>query len=323
MKSYRTYSINSENQGLTVELYLKDILQYSGRKIQRLTRLHGIQLNKKKVFLQKKVKAGDVLHVLVLEDQSYGVLPEEGSVEILYEDTQVIVLNKPSNMLVHPTGQTSKGTLANYLAYAFQQRGEVFTIRPLHRLDRDTSGCVIFAKDAQTQSILEQQLHTGTFKRIYYAIVEGALEPQEGMIDAAIGAHPSKPNRRAVTEQGEKAITYYRTLKSWQIKKYQTKGLKNEELPPEELPNQRSVKEYSLLELSLETGRTHQIRVHLAHILRPIIGDKMYGRGSCLIGRQALHAESVSFVHTKGGQEITVRAPMPADFIGILAGIEE
>lgn len=294
MKSFKTYLIDSEHQGLTVELYLKNILLFSGRKIQKLTRLKGIRLNKKTVFLQKKVLADDVLSVLTLEDKSYGVLPEEGSIDILFEDSQVIVVNKPPNMLVHPAGQTSHGTLANYLAYYFQRRGEVLTIRPLHRLDRDTSGCVVFAKDAQTQAMLEKQLHNGDFKRSYYALVEGSIEPQEGTIDFPIGRHPKMPNRRAAVEQGERAITHYRTLKS--------------------IRNNERVPDLSLLELKLETGRTHQIRVHLAHVGHPVIGDKMYGKQSALIARQALHAESVFFIHPKEGQKIKVQAPIPLDF---------
>lgn len=293
MKTYHTYQIGGEHQGLTVELYLKNILQYSGRKIQKLTRLKGIQLNKKTVFLQKKVKAGDLLSVLILEDKSYGVLPEEGPIEVLWEDSQVIILNKPPQMLVHPAGQTTQKTLANYLAYYFQQKKELVTIRPLHRLDRDTTGCIAFAKDAQTQTVLEQQLHHGTFKRSYYALVEGKLEPQAGTIDLPIGFHPAKPNRRTVTEQGERAITSYRTLKI--------------------LGNEGNVPSLSLLELKLETGRTHQIRVHLAHVGHPVLGDRMYGRRSPFIARQALHACSIFFIHPKDGQGITVHAPIPSD----------
>lgn len=298
MKSYKTYQIDAEHQGLTVEFYLKNILQYSGRKIQKLTRLKGIELNRKSVFLQKKIKAGDILNVLVLEDQTYGVTPEEGPVDILFEDSQVIVLNKPAGLLVHPAGQTMSGTLANHLAFYFQQKNVVLTIRPLHRLDRDTSGCIVFAKDSNTQALLEQQLHSGLLKRSYFALVEGVMEPTEGTIELPIGKHPSMPNRRVVTERGERAVTHYRTLNN---------------------VFEESRSEISLLELRLETGRTHQIRVHLAHVGHPVIGDRMYGKKSPLIQRQALHAESISFIRPKeGGGEITLQAPVPLDFKQIL-----
>jgi len=294
MKSFLTYNVEQEHQGLTVEAYVKQILQYSGRKIQKLTRQKGILLNRKPVFLQKKVKRGDVIQIRVLEDQAYGVLPQEGAIDILFEDSQVIVLNKPPQMLVHPAGQTLQGTLANYLAYYFQQKGEILTIRPLHRLDRDTSGCIAFAKDDRTQSVLEQQIRLGCFKRSYYAVVQGTLEPPDGTIDLPLAVHPRLPNRRVVSEQGEKAVTHYKTI--------------------------RRYPEMSLLELRLETGRTHQIRVHLAHLGHPIVGDAMYGKRSVLINRQALHAQSLFFVHPADGRQIGVTAPLPNDIEKLING---
>ncbi|MEG6522771.1 RluA family pseudouridine synthase [Desulfotomaculum sp. 1211_IL3151] len=288
MKSYTTYKVTEEHAGLTVEKYLKDILQYSGRKIQKLTHRKGIRLNGKTAFLQKKVKAADTLSVVLLEDTTYGVQPEKGIIEMLYEDEHLIILNKPPQQLVHPTGRTTGGTLANYLAYYLKERGQLNTIRPVHRLDRETTGCVIFAKDSRSQFILEQQLKEGSLKRTYWALVKGVISPPSGTIDAPIGPHPTLPNRRAVTPQGEQAITHYRIL--------------------------RTSEDASLLELSLETGRTHQIRLHLAHRGCPILGDHMYGVRSPLINRQALHATSVSFINPQDNRPLTVNAPLPKDF---------
>lgn len=288
MKSFTTYKVSQEHEGLTLESYLKEILQYSGRKIQKLTRQKGILLNGKTVFLQKKVKLGDTLRVLNAEDAAYGVQPEEGLVEILYEDEHMLVVNKPARQLVHPTGQTQNGTLANFLAYELQQRNIVSAIRPVHRLDRETSGCIIFAKDSRSQFILEQQLKDRKLKRIYWALVKGVVSPASGTIDAPIGAHPSLPNRRSINQKGEEAITHYRTIHSYS--------------------------DASLLELTLETGRTHQIRLHLSHLGYPIIGDGMYGIRSPFISRQALHAASIRFINLKTNQEITVEAPLPKDF---------
>jgi 23S rRNA pseudouridine1911/1915/1917 synthase len=292
MKLYSEYTVKEENQNLTVEDYLKQVLKCSGRKIQKLTRLKGILLNKRTVYLQSKVKCGDILRILSLEDTSFGVEPEAGFIEILYEDKYIIVLNKPSGLLVHPAGQTFHGTLSNYLAHYYQQQGIICTIRPLHRLDRDTSGCVLFAKNSHTQTQLEKSLKSGNLKRTYQAIIDGIIDPPTGTINAPIGPHPSKPNRRAVTQKGDPAITHYRTIANFS--------------------------DTSLLELTLDTGRTHQIRVHVSYLGHPIIGDRMYGRGSILIDRQALHASSLSFQHPAEHREITLDAPLPADFLRLI-----
>lgn len=304
MKTYQTHLIREEHMGLTVEEYLKTILSYSGRKLQKLTRAKGIRLNKKPVFLQKKLKAGDLLQVLLLEDLSYGALPEEGPVEVLYEDQQIIVLNKPVGLLVHPAGQTQQGTLANYLAHYFQSQQKTLTIRPLHRLDRDTSGCVLFAKDSQSQTSLELQLQDGRMKRTYLALVEGIPDPAEGRIEAPIGPHPTKPNRRALREEGDPAVTEYRTLSTFRL--------------GEPKKESQWAATAALLELQLETGRTHQIRIHLTHIGHPILGDRMYGKASSRIGRQALHAWQLSLEHPSRGEVFTFTAPLPGDMVAII-----
>lgn len=288
MKKFTVYHIEKEQVQMTIESYLKQVLQYSGRKLQKLTRQKGILLNGKPAFLQKSLKLGDALHIKQLEDTSYGVVPEAGDVDILYEDTCMLVLNKPAYQLVHPAGQTANGTLANYLAYDLQQRNIMAAIRPLHRLDRNTSGCIVFAKDAQSQNLLEQQLKAKTLERTYVALVKGVVEPQSGRIDAPIGAHPTRANRRAVRESGDAAITDYKTIVRYA--------------------------DASLLELQLLTGRTHQIRVHLAHIGHPILGDGMYGTRSRFIARQALHASSIGFVDLIERKKSRIEAPLPKDF---------
>lgn len=297
MRSFDTYKVADEHSGLTVEAYLKQILQYSGRKIQKLTRAKGLFLNGRSVYLQRKVKGNDMLKVLVLEDSSYGVQPEEGPVDILYEDKHLWIINKPAYQLVHPTGQTTKGTLANFLAGHLQARGVFSAIRPLHRLDRETSGCVIFAKDARSQFILEQQLRDGSLKRDYVALVQGTVEPPTGTIDAPIGAHATHPNRRAVDKRGEPAVTHYRRVDTFN--------------------------DVSLLELELETGRTHQIRVHLSHLGYPILGDRMYGARSPLISRQALHAASVALNNLTDNHPVTVHAPLPNDLTRAIQSLKQ
>ncbi|WP_188397330.1 RluA family pseudouridine synthase [Sporomusa sp. GT1] len=293
MKSFQNHKISPEHTSLTVEDYLKQVLHCSGRQIQKLTRQKGIFLNGKPAFLQRQLKANDTLRVLLLEDTSYGVEPEPGDIDILYEDEQVLVLNKPPYQLVHPTGQTTGGTLANHLAYHLRERGILSIVRAVHRLDRETSGCIIFAKDSRSQFLLEEQLKARTLKRTYWALVQGVPQPPSGTIAAPIGPHPNSPNRRAISTKGEEAVTHYQTVRTFAAT--------------------------SLLELVLDTGRTHQIRVHLAHLGYPIIGDRMYGSRSPLISRQALHAVSVSFEQLSTKEPITVTAPLPDDFARILA----
>ncbi len=296
MRSFQTYTIAAEHAGATVEYYLKQVLRYSGRSIQKLTRQKGILLNGKTVYLQKKVKPRDTLRVLSPRDPDYGVTPEKGEVGVLYEDAHMLVLNKPAHQLVHPAGRTTGGTLANYAAHYLQQQGIITTIRPVHRLDRDTSGCVIFAKDARSQFLLEQQIKARTLRRVYCALVKGVVEPPAGTVYAPIGPHSSLPNRRAVNEQGEPAVTHYHTLRN--------------------LPGA------TLLELTLDTGRTHQIRVHMAHLGHSVIGDGMYGVRIPRMSRQALHASAVSFHKLTDHRALTVHAPLPADFLQALAAFE-
>ncbi|MDR3539864.1 MAG: RluA family pseudouridine synthase [Desulfosporosinus sp.] len=291
MKKYDKYTVDTEHEGLTVETYLRQIVQCSARRLQKLTRAKGILLKGRNVFLQKKVKAGDILQVLVMTDQAYGVRPEAGEISVLFEDAQIIVLDKAAGQLVHPAGQTEGGTLANFLAHYYQTKGILMTVRPLHRLDRDTSGCVAFAKDARTQTEMEQQLQSGSFKRTYLTLVQGLLD-RDGVINEPIGHSPGRPNRRMIRPEGDQAITYFRTV--------------------------RTLSAASLLELSLATGRTHQIRVHLEHIGHPIIGDGMYGKRSSLIGRQALHASSLCFIHPRTAQVVSVKAPFPADMARVI-----
>ncbi len=297
MKSFTTYRIAAEHDGLSIETYLKQVLQFSGRRLQKLTRQKGILLGGKKTFLQHILKAGDALRILTLEDCGYGVEAEIGPLSILFEDDDVLVVDKPPGLLVHPAGQTASGTLANYLAGNLKQRGINCTIRPLHRLDRDTSGCVIFAKNALSQHKLEVQLKTGLLKRRYQALVRIVPAASEGSVDAPIGRHPTRPNRRAVSASGDAALTHYRLLERY------AGG--------------------ALLELELATGRTHQIRVHLAHIGSPILGDGMYGKRCPFIKRQALHACSLRFIQPSNGREITVDAPLPPDFKAALENLKK
>ena len=290
-KKYETKSIPAALAGITLEDYLKQELKISARTRQRLFHGHGILVNGKSAYSKRILKADDRVSVRQQGDSTYGLEPENGLVEVLYEDAAIIVLNKPAGVMVHPAGQTASGTLANYLAGYFSQKGQIITIRPLHRLDRDTSGCVLFAKSAAVQQALEKQLQNGELHRVYQALVEGQLDKPCDTLDYPIGRKPQSPNRRQVTEKGQRAVTHYRVI------------------------GQR--KDCTLLEARLETGRTHQIRVHFAHIGHPVLGDRMYGHRSRLINRQALHASGLELIHPETGKTIKVEAPLPDDIRSI------
>lgn len=286
------YTVEELHNGITLELYLKDVLQISSRQRQKLFFSKCVFVNGRAAHSKRLLKTGETIGVRHFKDNNYGVIPEKGEIEVLYEDKEVIVINKPAGILVHPTGQTEAGTLANYLAWYFKQKKEVITIRPLHRLDRDTSGCVLFAKTPEVQTKLEKLLKLGEIHRCYEAVVCGSgsclsREYPEGIIDLPIEKDSQNPNRRRVGKRGQKAITRFRVL--------------------------AENKNISLLALELETGRTHQIRVHLAHVGYPVLGDKMYGRASRLINHQALHAASLSFRHPITGEVIQVFAPRPVE----------
>lgn len=295
-KTYKTHLVGALEKETTVEAYLKETLGCSGRKIQKLTRLKGIFVNRKPAYLKRNLKENDVLKVLELADVDYGAAPEPGELEILYEDASVIVLNKPPFKLVHPAGNTASGTLANHLAHYFKQKNRVCAIRPLHRLDRDTSGCVVFAKTSDAQTCLAGQLARGELKRAYLAAAEGVLQPPEGEIRLPIAKDPGAPNRRMIRADGDEAVTRYETLSQ---------------------DNSRS-----LLKLVLETGRTHQIRVHLAGVGHPVVGDKMYGVRSPHINRQALHAFEIAFRHPNTNEPIVVTAPLPPDIASLVSEIK-
>ncbi|WP_027397767.1 RluA family pseudouridine synthase [Anaerovibrio lipolyticus] len=288
--SLKKYIVADKYGDMAVEDYLKSVMKVSSRNRQRLFRSKNVFVNGRPVHSKQRIKGGDMVAIRLFADDTFGVKPQIGPVDVLYEDDAVIVLNKPANMLVHPTGQTDSFTLANFLAGYFQEKGQTITIRPLHRLDRDTTGCVLFAKKPEYQTKLEAQLKSNTMHRIYNAIVtgKGILEEYpDGRIEKSIGKVPGMSNRRRADDKGQPAVTHFKLV---------------EEIGPN-----------TLLELWLETGRTHQIRVHMDFAGHPVLGDKMYGTPSRLINRLALHASAIQFQHPVTGQMVEVTAPMPLD----------
>ena len=287
-RKWAHHKVAEGEAGRTVEEILTGPMGISGRMVQRLTRSQGVQLNRRAAFLGRAVRAGDTVSARVASDEGAGLPAVEMPLSIAHEDADVLVLDKPPFLLVHPTAPEHDRTLAHGVAHHFAARGLQAKVRPVHRIDRDTSGLVLFAKSAFAHQHLDRQLREGGVRREYLALVRGAVEGDAGTVDAPIGRDRRNPNLRAVRTDGEPAVTRWRV---------------EERFPAA-----------TLLALELETGRTHQIRVHLAHLGHPVLGDRQYGRaGLRLLPRQGLHAWRLAFTHPTSGAPIELEAPLPDD----------
>ncbi len=250
---------------------------------------------------KQKVWEGANLEVVPVEhpaDQPYKA--EAIGLDIVFEDASVVVINKPVGLVVHPGAGNWRGTLLNALLHHAPELEQIPRAGIVHRLDKDTSGLMVVAKTLTAQTALVRALQARDVKRVYQAVAVGVFERDEDEIDAPIGRHPTQRTRMAVVESGKPAQTHYRVL--------------------------RQYRQAAWVECHLRTGRTHQIRVHLAHIGHPFIGDPVYaGRRAMPVAfpRQALHAYRLGFVHPLTGQAVQWEAPLPEDFRSLLATLEE
>ncbi len=278
--SYK-FSVGSENDGQTVKTFLRKEMGLTARSMTVLKYCGaGITLDGKAVRAHDVLRYGNELIVRLPKEDSE-VQPVEGESDIIYEDDYFILVNKPADMPVHPTKIHQTDTLANILAFHQSNRGESYTFRALNRLDKDTSGCVLVAKDRIAYSMIQP-----TVKKTYLAVCEGEID-MEGTIDMPIGLMDDSKMRRCVRDDGQNAVTHYRPL---------CFDGKN-----------------TMIELWLETGRTHQIRCHMSAVGHPLLGDDMYGGGLGLIDRQALHCYKLRLKHPLNGEEMTFTAPLPDD----------
>ena len=238
------------------------------------------------------VRDGDVVTCRIAESSSLVATPMP--LDIRYEDEYMIVLNKPVGMLVHPTGGDYANTLGNGLLHYYQRTGQEIDFHPVHRLDRNTTGLVLVAKQPQLQNALTQGSGGKFFHRSYIAMIKGELPELQGTIDLPIARHPESIIQRICRSDGQPAVTHYRTLA-------RRGGM-------------------SLLRLRLETGRTHQIRVHLAAMGHPLLGDDLYGGDMSLIQRQALHAVHLEVSNPLTGEEVSLYADVPQDMMAVFGG---
>lgn len=267
--------------------------------IQKLLSEGNITVNNRAVKSNYKVKAEDEIKVVLPPAIAPDILPEDIPLIVLYEDDDLIVIDKPKGMVVHPAAGHYSGTLVN--ALLFHCKGQLSGIngvlRPgiVHRIDKDTTGSVIVCKNDFSHASIAQQLKDHTIVRRYHAIVTGSLKDEEGTIHTMIGRHQKDRKKMAVvTSGGKDAITHYRVLKRFA--------------------------KYTYVECILETGRTHQIRVHMAHIGHPLLGDEIYGhvQSSFLLEGQTLHAKILGFYHPRSGNYLETDAPLPAYFKHLL-----
>ena len=235
------------------------------------------------------IKPGDVIRYTL--EQTSSIEPVALPLEICYEDAEILVINKPAGQLVHPTTKEHATTLGNGVLHYYKENSLPFSFHPVHRLDKNTSGLVLIAKLPQIQHQLSTK--DKMFHRSYQAIIKGSLTPASGEINAPIARKEGSIIERTVAENGQPSLTYFKTLQ------------KNDH--------------FSLLELELATGRTHQIRVHMAHIGHPLLGDDLYGETSDYISRQALHAFSLEFIQPTTQKTIRVSCPLPDDMSRVLS----
>lgn len=281
------YIIDKSSEGMTLRDYLSKKLQFSRRSIISLKKSGGAVINGDISHMNVLLKEFDKVEITFEDSESENILPEQMKLDIIFEDEHIIVINKEYGMPVHPTRRYIMGTLANGLAYYFMGRAEQIKIRPINRLDKDTSGLVVFAKNAHIQHLLSFYVGKEEFKKEYIAIVHGNLINLEGTIDLPIAREIEYGMKRVVREDGDRAVTHYKRI--------------------------AQLGSICVVNITLETGRTHQIRVHMSHIGHPLLGDEMYGGSTELIGRQALHAEKITMLHPLTKKWHSFSAPIPDD----------
>lgn len=288
-----SYQIDKDEHYDNVLHVLKEQFLLSDRLITKLKKANKIYLNDLPTYTKKSVTMGDTVSVLIdFEEDNSNIVASNIPLNIIYEDDYLLVLNKPANIAIHPSILHFDNSLSNGVKFYFDKLGLKKKIRIVNRLDRNTSGIVIFAKNEYIQECLIKQMKTNEFKKEYLAIAKGILESKSGTLNFPIARKEGSIIERTVSSDGDSAITHYDVVKEFN--------------------------NLSLVHIVLETGRTHQIRVHFSHIGHPILGDTLYGSPSELINRQALHSYKLTFIHPVTKKELILESSLPNDIKNII-----
>lgn len=288
-----SYQIDKDEHYDNVLHVLKEQFLLSDRLITKLKKANKIYLNSLPTYTKKSVTVGDTVSVLIdFEEDNSNIVASNIPLNIIYEDDYLLVVNKPANIAIHPSILHFDNSLSNGVKFYFDKLGLKKKIRIVNRLDRNTSGIVILAKNEYIQECLIKQMKTNEFKKEYLAIAKGILESKSGTLNFPIARKEGSIIERTVSSDGDSAITHYDVVKEFN--------------------------NLSLVHIVLETGRTHQIRVHFSHIGHPILGDTLYGSPSKLINRQALHSYKLTFIHPVTKKVVSLEAPLPNDIKNII-----
>ncbi|OLN32877.1 RluA family pseudouridine synthase [Desulfosporosinus metallidurans] len=281
------YRLQAEDSGQKYLSILLHKFHFSLKVLQHLKQGERVWVNGRFTYLTARGKEGELLSIQLFFDEEANIPGEDLPLDLLYEDEYILAVNKPVGQVVHPNHRYLTNTLGNAVIGYWERQGEHRLYRPIHRIDRNTSGVVVIAKNQFAHQQLAWQLERGQLHKRYYGFVQGVVRKKEGTIDNPIGLAPDSFIKRKVQPNGQPARTHFRVLHRY--------------------PNA------TFLEFILETGRTHQIRAHCEGLGHPLLGDDLYGGDPMLINRQALHSSVYAFLHPATGLPIVIRAPFPED----------
>lgn len=289
------YIVTPDDRNIFLRDVVKKEMHLSRALIINLKQQKKIMVNGEVTLTNYRLQPGDVVSVDITLEEENRVEPECIPIDIVYEDQDFLLINKPPHLAVHPSKGLGSGTLANAVIHYWQTQGKSLRFRPINRLDRDTSGLILIGKSQYAHQAIAYQQKKGVIHREYQAVVEGVIANDQGCIDLPIARKDPELRERVIDDAGKPALTSYQVVARF--------------------PH------HTWLELLLGSGRTHQIRVHLSYLGYPICGDELYGSPSPLINRQALHAGKLSFIHPRTDQTLQFEVPLPADMQNLLSQI--